>query len=188
MKKIDLIHRLAALDKKGVYVLTKRDIEKLFPQEDKKAMEKSLQRMVADKLLIRACQGIYVNPAANNKGARVIEDVAKAMRPGCFSYVSLESMLSEYGVIAQIPLSRITIMTTGAHGTCATPFGTIEFTHTKRRVASILERSMHVQGRPLRIARKRAAVQDLLRVGRNAGMIDWDEVQDRAEETGSEAA
>ena len=67
MKKIDLIHRLAALDKKGVYVLSKADIGKMFPDEGAKAMEKSLQRMVADRLLIRAARGIYVNPAAASR-------------------------------------------------------------------------------------------------------------------------
>ena len=39
-------------------------------------MEKSLQRIVADRLLIRATKGIYVNPAALMKN----QDLA-AMRP-----------------------------------------------------------------------------------------------------------
>ena len=39
-------------------------------------MEKSLQRLVADRLLIRATKGIYVNPAALMKN----QDLA-AMRP-----------------------------------------------------------------------------------------------------------
>lgn len=178
MKKIDLIHRLAALDKNGIYVLSKSDIEKMFPNEDAKAMEKSLQRMVADRLLIRAARGIYVNPSAASRNSRIIEDVAKAMRPGALSYVSLESILSEYGVISQIPMSRITVMTTGASGTHETPFGTIEFTHTKRSVADILARTQLVKGRPLRIANKRAAVRDLLRVGRNANMINREELEE----------
>ena len=47
MTKIELIRRLAELDRRGIYVLSKRDIEKLFPDEGDKAMEKSLQRMVS---------------------------------------------------------------------------------------------------------------------------------------------
>ncbi|MDO8298941.1 type IV toxin-antitoxin system AbiEi family antitoxin [Lacisediminimonas sp.] len=182
MKKIDLIHSLADLDRKGVYVLARRDIEKMFPDEKDKAMEKSLQRMVADRLLVRAARGVYVNPAASSRNSRVVEDVAKVLRPGAFSYVSLESLLSEYGVISQIPVSRITVMTTGAKGTYKTPYGTIEFTHTKRRPAEIIQRTVYVKGRPLRIATKQAAVADLMRVGRNTGMLDQDELDNLEDE------
>lgn len=178
MKKIQLIRGLQALDSKGVCVLAKRDIEKMFPEEGEKALENSLQRMVSDGLLVRVAKGVYLNPSAACKTSRVIENVAQALRPGCYSYVSLESMLSEYGVISQIPVNRITIMTTGAKGSYDTPFGTIEFTHTKRSPADVVARSIHVEGRPLRIAQKKAAVQDLLRVGRNANMLDEDEVED----------
>jgi predicted transcriptional regulator of viral defense system len=176
MKKIDLIHGLAGLDRRGVFVFAKRDLEKMFPEEGEKAMEKSLARMVSDGLLVRAAKGVYVNPAAASKHGRIIEDVAKALRPGCFSYVSLESMLSEYGVISQIPIDRITVMTTGRNGVYRTPYGTVEFTHTKRGPADIIERTEAVEGRPLRIAKKDAALRDLRRVGRNVGMLDDSEL------------
>lgn len=171
MKRMELMQQLAALDREGVYVFTKGDFEKMFPEEQDKAFEKSLQRMVADGVLIRACKGIYVNPLARSKDGRVVEKIAQALRAGFFSYVSLESMLSEYGVISQIPIDRITIMTTGARGTYATPFGTIEFTHTKRRPAEIISRTLVMPGRPLRVASKLAAVQDLARAGRNTNMM-----------------
>jgi predicted transcriptional regulator of viral defense system len=183
MKVIDLIHRLAELDRKGVYILTKGDIEKLFPNEEQKTLEKSLQRMVSQGLLTRASKGVYLNPAAKSQSGRVIEDIAKALRPGCFSYVSLESILSEYGLISQIPVSRITIMTTGAAGTYETPYGPIEFTHTKRSAANIMASTLYSDERPLRIATKEAAIRDLMRVGRNVNMLDLqgDDEQDDAE-------
>jgi len=171
MKKIDVIHRLAELDKRGIYVLSKGDIAKLFPEEQEKALEKSLQRLVADGLLERVTKGIYLNPAAASKKSNTVEDIAQALRRGHFSYVSLESVLSEYGVISQVPINRITIMTTGAKGTYKTPYGTIEFTHTKRRPAEIIKRTASMKNRPLRIALKDAAIQDLMRAGRNTNMI-----------------
>ena len=179
MKKIDLIRRLAELDRRGVHVLARRDIEKLFPDEGEKALEKSLQRMVADGLLQRVARGLYVNPTATSKNRWIAEEVAKALRPGCLSYVSLESMLSEYGAISQIPINRMTVMTTGKSGVVDTPYGVIEFTHTKRGVADILNRTAQTKGRPLRIATREAAIRDLLRVGRNANMIDRGEPDDR---------
>jgi len=178
MKKMELFRKLSELDKRGVYVLARRDLEKLFPEEGEKAMEKSLQRMVADDLLQRVAKGLYVNPAATSKNRWIAEEIAKALRPGSLSYVSLESILSEYGVISQIPVSRMTVMTTGKSGTVETPYGTIEFTHTKRRAVEIIKRTLFAMGRPLRIATKQAAVRDLLRVGRNANMIDRRELDD----------
>jgi hypothetical protein len=176
MKPIDAIKSLRAMDQRGVYVFSKKDLAKLFPNEQEKALEKSLQRLVRDGLLERAVNGVYVNPMAQSKKGRVIEDVAAVMRRGEFSYVSLESMLSEYGLISQVPISRITIMTTGAPGTYKTPYGTIEFTHTKRAVSDIIRRTRPARERPLRIATPKAAVQDLLRVGRNKEMIDMQEL------------
>lgn len=178
MKKVALIHRLAELERRGVFVLARRDIEKLFPDEEEKSMQKSLQRMVRDRLLARVAKGLYINPAAasRNRGW-IIEEIAKALRPGKLCYVSLESMLSEFGVISQIPVSHITVMTTGASGVHGTPFGTVEFTHTKRSVPEIIERTVHVEGRPLRIANKQAAYRDLVRVGRNLNLVDHDELE-----------
>jgi len=172
MKRMELIQKLAALDRQGVYVLAKRDVEKLFPDEGEKSLAQSLKRMVGDGLLQRVARGLYVNPAASSKNRWIGEEIAKALRPGQLSYLSLESILSEYGVISQIPVSRMTVMTTGASGLIETPYGVIEFTHTKRSVAEIIKRTLMPKGRPLRIATLEAAVRDLLRVGRNVNMMD----------------
>lgn len=181
MTKIELIRRLAELDRRGIHVLPRRDIEKLFPHEGEKAMEKSLQRMVSDGLLLRVAKGLYLNPVASSRNRWIAEEIAKALRPGCLSYVSLESILSEYGAISQIPIDRMTVMTTGRSGLHKTPFGTIEFTHTKRSRSEILGRTLAPKGRPLRIANRSAAIRDLLRSGRNANMIIHEEIEDESE-------
>jgi hypothetical protein len=64
-------------------------------------------------VLQRVAKGLYVNPAASSKNCWIAEEIAKALRPGCLSHVSLESILSEYGAISQIPIDRMTAMTTG---------------------------------------------------------------------------
>lgn len=176
MNKSEALNALKKADHRGLYVFSKGDLWKMFPDEEEKAFQKSLQRLVVDGILERVTKGVYINPMARSKGVNVIEDIANVLRRGCFSYVSLEHTLSEYGIISQVPLSRITIMTTGASGTYATPYGTIEFTHTKRRPLEILNRSTLVKGRTLRVATKEAAIQDLRRVGRNVNMMDEDEI------------
>ncbi len=178
MKRMELIQRLAELDRRGVHVLARRDIEKLFPEEGAKAMDQSLKRMVGCGLLQRVARGLYVNPAASSKNRWIAEEIARALRPGSLSYVSLESMLSEYGVISQIPVNRMTLMTTGTSGLVETPCGLIEFTHTKRGAADIVKHTQAAKGRPLRIATKPTAVRDLLRVGRNANMMDLRGLED----------
>jgi hypothetical protein len=178
MNKLDALNTLTRLDRLGIYVFTKGDLAKAFSEEKSKAFEKSLQRLVSDGLLERVAKGVYVYPMARSKKGQVIEDIAAVLRRGHFSYVSRESMLSEYGVISQVPLSRITLMTTGATGLYDTPYGTIEFTHTKRRPAELIQRTLSLEGRPLRIATKQAAVADLVRAGRNINMIDSEELSD----------
>jgi predicted transcriptional regulator of viral defense system len=176
MERMQAINMLTELDRRGVYVLTKGDLVKAFPDEQVKTLEKSLQRLVAEGILQRASKGIYVNPAAKSKTGNVIEDIAAVLRRGHFTYLTRESMLSEYGIISQVPLSRITLMTTGANGVYDTPYGTIEFTHTKRRPAEIIKRTLVAKDRPLRLATREAAVQDLVRCGRNVNMMDVREI------------
>ena len=63
-------------------------------------------------------------------------------------------------------------MTTGREGLYHTPYGTIEFTHTGRKLADILSGLLSIPGRPLRIATQEAALRDLRRVGRNIKMVN----------------
>lgn len=177
MTKIELIQTLRDWDQQyHRYVFTYTDLRKLFPQDKPKAFMEGLRRLVKAGLLVRACRGVYVNPYALSKDSYTIEHIARALRRGEFNYVSLESMLTEYGVISQILLDRLTIMTTGREGIYHTPFGTIEFTHTQRTITDILNNIHTVSNRPLRIASKAAAWRDLKRVGRNTDMVSKGEL------------
>jgi predicted transcriptional regulator of viral defense system len=171
MKKLEAIQELRKFDKSGRYVFNKRDLAKLFPNDGPKAFDEGLNRIVKAGFLKRACRGTYVNENAQNLDGQVIEHIVKTLRRGCYNYISLESMLSEYGVISQIPMDRLTVMTTGKSGVYKTPYGVIEFTHTKRSVDSILSNTQHVKNRLLRVATKKTALRDLKRVGRNLNLI-----------------
>lgn len=165
-------------DAKGRYVFTRGALSKLFAEDSGKTFTESLSRLVKTGVLVRACRGVYVNPHASSFDSRVIERVAQALRPGEYNYVSLESALSEYGAISQIPIDRVTVMTTGRKGIYKTPYGVIEFTHTQRPVTDILEHIHRVEGRPLRVASLSAAWRDLKRVGRNTALVDMDNIAD----------
>lgn len=163
-------------DRKGKYVFSNHDLRKLFPQDSYKTFNEGLKRLVKSGVLRHACRNVYVNEEAQQFDSYTIERIAKTLRRGEYNYVSLESMLSEYGVISQILIDRITIMTTGRKGTYSTTYGAIEFTHTKRTVSDILEGTSKVNERPLRMALKETALRDLKRVGRNINLIDPEEL------------
>jgi predicted transcriptional regulator of viral defense system len=158
-------------DKRGRYVFARRALAKLFAEESPKTFTEGLNRMVRSGLLLRACRGVYLNPHANCFDAHVLERIALALRPGEYNYLGLESVLAEYGEISQIPVDRLTLVTTGRKGNYRTPYGVIEFTHTQRAVGDILSHIRPVADRPLRIASKEAAWRDLKRVGRNVAMV-----------------
>ncbi|MBB72725.1 MAG: hypothetical protein CMF50_10045 [Legionellales bacterium] len=170
MKQAEAINVLNQWDKQGHYVFLKRDLRKLFPDDTSKAFSEALTRLVAKGHLKRACKNVYVYPSAKSFDSYTIERIAIALRRGEYNYVSLESMLSEYGVISQVPM-RLTVMTTGRRGVFYTPYGVIEFTHTKRSIMNILDNTLKLDNRPLRIATESAAIRDLNRVGRNTDLL-----------------
>ena len=63
-------------------------------------------------------------------------------------------------------------MSTGRKGTYRTRYGTIEFTHTKRRLEEVLKSMRAAPGRPLRVATLEAARRDLRRAGRNLHLMN----------------
>ncbi len=179
MTRSELLDRLNTWDDKGSYVWTQRDLKMLFPDDSAKSLEMSLRRFVRDGTLDRACRGVYVLPRARSDVGYTVEHVAIVLRRGHYSYVSLESALSEYGAISQVPLSVITVMTTGRSGLVTTTWGSIEFTHTRQSRSTILNGMVEV-GRPLRFARARTALSDLQHVGRNLHLVDYEELEDVA--------
>lgn len=173
MNRIQAIHILKKWDRNGKYVFTKGELRKLFFKDNnEKSFTASLERLIRDNILTRACRGIYIISDSNYTNGYTIEHIAKALRPGEYNYVSLESILSEYGVISQIPIDRLTVMTTGRSGIYKTTYGVIEYTHTKRSITDIINTVERVEKRPLRIASKQTAWRDLKRVGRNTHLVD----------------
>lgn len=171
MQHTTAIQRLSKLDQQGRYVFNQRDLEKIFPEDSKCTLHAGLERLVRQNILERAARGIYLYALSHHKkGPDTLELIAKTLRRGEYNYVSLESALSSYGVISQIPMDRLTVMTTGRKGEYKTQYGTIEFTHNKRQVREIIQSFISVN-RPLRMATKQAAWRNQKRVGRNIQLV-----------------
>lgn len=178
MKALEAVKTLTDWDRKNRSVFAVADLRRLFPERSENTFAEGLRRLVAQGVLERAARGVYVYALSRRSRQYLVEEVAACLRRGEYNYISLESALSEFGAISQVPISRITVMTTGRGGMIATPYGDIEFTHTARPVSDILESTLAADGRPLRIARVETALRDLRRVGRNLHMVDPDEYRD----------
>ena len=178
MKQSLAIQRLTELDKKERYVFMHRDLAKIFHEDSPRSLTGSLARLVKAGIMERVARGVYVYALSRHKNTRnTLDLIAIALRRGEYNYVSLESALSAYGVISQIPIDRLTLMTTGVKGEYKTRYGVIEFTHTKRTVQDILDHVVQTN-RPLRVASKIAALRDLKRVGRNNHLVDMEAMHD----------
>jgi len=175
MKLNDAQKVLSAWDKRGRYVFKKCDLE-IILGEGGKTLDQTLSRLVKAGLLVRAAHGVYLYSHSAHIGPATIEDIARNLRRGEITYESLESALSQYGVISQIPLGRITLMTTGRSGEYRTPYGVIEFTHTKAPAEQIMHNIVERPGHSLPIAKKEYAYKNLRSVGRNLDLVDTEEL------------
>lgn len=174
MKIATLETRLKLMARAGTAAFPTKQLSGLMPGESPETIKATLKRALKAGVLSRVCHGAYIYPDAFQDLGYKLEAIAIALRHGHYSYLSLESALSEYGAISQIPLNRITVMTTGRKATYQTPFGYIEFTSTKKSITKILEGTVKIEGRPLRLARFEVAMADQVKVGRNLGLIDPD--------------
>lgn len=164
---------LDAWDKQGRYVYSTRDLVLLF-NESGATLKQTLKRLVRSGLLLHTARDVYIYAYSKNRGIYTIEAIAQSLRRTEYAYVSYESALSEYGVISQVPIDRITVATTGRKGEFKTSFGVIEFTHTARNPVEIIANTVERQPHPLRIATPTFALQNLVDSGRNLDLVDWD--------------
>ena len=182
MQQIDALKILAEQAANGRAVFTRRDLERMLRVDRPATRAATLARLVQSGWLRPAARGVYVYPTGQRNDGYDLERIARAIRRGEYNYVSLESALSEWGAISQIPLGHLTVMTTGRKGVFKTPWGTIEFTHTVRPLEDILKATLVVPNRPLRLATPEAAWRDLKRVGRNCNMVDLQALEEIIEE------
>ena len=157
------------VDKQGIWALPLFNLRTIFP-EHAKAFMKGLARMEEAGLISKIARGLYVNPKARSLPLDVLASLVPFLRPWDMNYLSLKSLLSEAGWISQMP-SRLTMMTSGRKGVFETPYGTIEFVHTKRKPDLLMKELHWDSARELYLATPERAWKDLKRVGRNIDLV-----------------
>lgn len=154
-------------------MFSRNDLGVIF-EEFGDTLSSTVKRLVKYGILRKISNGLYAN-ASSKKTDNLLYKMVPYLRPNEINYLSNESVLCNLSIISQQMMDRITVMTTGRSGVFNTPYGVIEFTHTKRNPLSILEKTSVIDNLPVRTADKHVAVRDLKRIGRNVNMIDWEE-------------
>lgn len=176
MKLIDAIGLLECWRSKGALFFTFQDLAKLF-NESGNTLRATVRRLETAGALQRFARNMYrCSFGTHADEGMVLEYAAIKMRSGYFTFESLESAASKWGIISQVPVDRLTVMTEGREGVFVTLFGTIEFVHTEASPEEIADNIVHRPDNPLPIATKRYTARNLLACHRSTNLIDWGEL------------
>jgi hypothetical protein len=161
------------------YLFSLRDLRALCRDLSDAAFKTLLSRMVKSNYLIRVCRGLYTYKKAIPSTGLLLFHAAAHLRSNEFNYISLETVLSDVGVISQIPINRISIMSSGRSNTilCG-EFGTIEFIHTQTKPTDIMDQLSYSSDCRLWRASVSLALRDMKNTHRNLDLINWDIVNE----------
>lgn len=155
-------------------------------QETDDALRKSLKRHTKIGLFKKVWENIYINGLNNpyDNDAFSHYQLSSALRPREYTWESLESRLSQLGVISQIP-NRLTFMTTGKSGVVETILGTFEFSHVPDEYLPDI-RLFSETG--ILHATAKQAWKDLQYINRNLDLVDMERLEEAIEEEEKESA
>jgi len=182
--KVSEALRLADTD--GVWAFTPQTFSALCGGIGPDYLKVLIKRLCDRDVLRRAAKGVYVNPYARCLPEDVRLGLVPLLRPREVSYVSLESRLSEEGIISQAS-TALTLMTTGGTHLFRTPWGDVDFVHTERPATpagGVVSRP----GTDVPHATLARAYDDLVRVARNVGLVDMDRLAEALREDVDERA
>jgi predicted transcriptional regulator of viral defense system len=162
---------LAALADPEHYLFAGADLQAAIPGHRGWAV--LLSRAQKAGVLKRVCRGVYLYPRVDYPRGLVLFHAAARLRSDRFNYLSLESALSDAGVISQVPINRITLMSSGRSQVvdCG-DYGRIEFVHTEQQPAALAAELTYDAGRRLWRASTRLALRDLKATRRSQELLN----------------
>lgn len=132
-----------------------------------------LSRATKAGLLRRVCKGIYLYPVPDYPAGNLLFHAAARLRAGEFNYISLETALSDAGVISQMPINWISLMSSGrSHVVDCGDYGHIEFVHTAQKPDDIAPELSYDAGCHLWRASVPQAMRDMKATRRSLELAD----------------
>ncbi len=173
-----LMQNLAILASPEHYLFTLSDLRALLPQVSDASFKTLLCRAVKENYLERVCRGLYLYQSLAPSGLLLFHAAAR-LRASDFNYISLETVLSEAGVISQIPIQWISVMSSGRSNIISCGhWGTIEFVHTKQHPEELASQLIYDSRCKMWKANVALALRDMRATHRNLDLIDWSEVDE----------
>lgn len=167
-----LTNALEELANSEHYLFTLNDLRALLPSSSTSAFKTLLSRAVREGYFIRLCRGLYLYKRIIPTSGLVLFHAAARLRANDFNYISLETVLSDSGLISQQPINWITIMSSGrSNKIICDPFGTIEFVHTHQQPCEIREELHYDPHCKLWRASIKQALRDMRVTKRNTDLI-----------------
>lgn len=155
------------------YLFTLTDLGAALSDLSAAALKAVVNRAERSGLLKRVCRGVYLYDRVDYPRGLVLFHTAARLRADCFNYISLETALSDAGVISQVPINRITLMSSGRGNIirCGN-WGTIEFVHTRKRPEAIQNHLEYDRRCRNWRASVRLALQDMRATRRSVDLVD----------------
>lgn len=179
MTQRELLKMLDDFNKMEVWVFKLQEIKMYFFKENEKSIQVALNRHTKNGIITQCSRGIYVNPRGK-KPLFYLEALAGMIRDNATFYLSLETLLSELGFISQMP-NRMTFISTGRSQTFFTPYGVIEFIHSKRNAKDFLNNCFFDKDRNIYIANEQQAIDDIYRHNRSVDLYEEQLAKDNYE-------
>lgn len=160
-------------------VFALQDLRGLLPAQGLDASKAIIVRLEKRGELERVCRGIYLVSGSRLRGSDLLGHTAARLRADRFNYLSLETVLSEAGVISQIPLSRITLMSSGrSHVISCGRHGEIEFVHTAKKPRDLAKDLTYDPRYQLWRASVALAMRDMKDTRRDTGLVNFEEAHE----------
>lgn len=180
MRSVDAIKLLHKFDLEGKYLYTNHELSILFDERDQTFLS-TMKRLRADGILRHVAHKTYMYALTSQISRSWARDLAVFLRPGHYTYESLESASSMWGFISQVPIGHLMCVTTGRSGfvSCFDDFQ-IEYVHRDFSYNEIKNRMVDREPQTaLPLATKQAALDDMLACpGRSVDLISWEDVDD----------
>lgn len=138
-----------------------------------------LSRAVKAGLLKRVCRGVYLYPPAAHSLEHLLFHAAARLRPNELNYISLETALSDAGLISQVPINWITLMSSGrSHVVNCGEFGRLEFVHTSQDPEDLSGTLTYDADRHLWRASVSQAIRDMKATRRSMDLVNMEDVHE----------
>jgi len=155
-------------------LFTPADLRSVVPQLSDAAFNTLLSRAVSSGHLQRICRGLYRYDTYPSSLPFSLSQAATKLRPMDLNYLSLETVLSDSGVISQIPMNRIMVMSSGRSSIFdCHHWGSIEFVHTQQKPSSLVEHLHYDTQNNMWRASVKQALRDMKATHRSTDLIDW---------------